>query len=42
MGCSLGCSLWRDGRLEIVGEKTGATEVGVSKLGAKKEAEAGS
>ena len=40
MGCSLGCSSWRDGRLEIVGEETSATKVGVSELGATKEEEA--
>ena len=39
MGCSLGCSSWREGRLEIVGEGTGATEVGVFELGATKEEE---
>ena len=37
MGCSLGCSSWREGRLEIVGEETGATEVCVSELGATKK-----
>ena len=40
MGCSLGCSSWREGRLDIVGEETGATEVGVSELGETKEEEA--
>ena len=40
VGCSLGCSSWREGRLEIVGEETGATEVGVSELGTTKEEEA--
>ena len=39
MGCSLGCSSWREGRLQIMGEETGATEVGVSELGATKEEE---
>ena len=39
MGCSLGCSSWREGRLETVVEETGATEVGVSELGATKEKE---
>ena len=39
MGCSLGCLSWREGRLEIVGEDTGETEVGVSELGATKEEE---
>ena len=32
MGCSLGCTSWREGRLEIVGEETSAIE-----LRAKKE-----
>ena len=40
MGCSLGGSSWRAGRLEIVGKKTGATEVGVSELDETKEEEA--
>ena len=40
MGCSLGCSSWREGRLEIMGEEMGATEVGVSELDATKEKEA--
>ena len=40
MGCSLGYSSWREGRLEIVGKETGVTEVGVSELGATKEEEA--
>ena len=30
VGCSLGCSSWREGRLEIMGDETGVTEVGVS------------
>ena len=40
MLCSLGCSSWREGRLEIVGEETGATKVGVFELEATKEEEA--
>ena len=40
MGCSLGCSSWREGILDVLGEETGATEVGVSELGATKEEEA--
>ena len=40
MGCSLGYSTWREGRLEIVWEETSATKVGVSELGATKEEEA--
>ena len=40
MGCSLGYSSWREGRLEIMGEETGATEVGVFELGTTKEEEA--
>ena len=39
MGCSLGCSSWREGRLEILGAETGVTEVGVSELGVRKEEE---
>ena len=31
MGCSLGCSSWREGRLEIMGEETSVTEFGAIK-----------
>ena len=40
MGCSLGRSSCREGRLEVVGEETGATKVGMSELGLTKEEEA--
>ena len=37
VGFAVGCSSWRKGRLEIVGEEMGATELSVSELGAIEE-----
>ena len=41
VGFVVGCSSWREGSLEIVGEEMGVTELSVSELGAieKEEAE---
>ena len=37
VGFIVGCSSWREGRSEIVGEKMGAIELSVSELGAIEE-----